>query len=157
MDKSELPFCSNPKKGTREVGFEAAFARDCAGYDPIVKDLKQKVSTDAPKSTQTQADKDKVGNRPVMKQAMDKKASDTKEEEGWYSVENARHARMCGAKHFKAGEFNASQDWCGLWNTAISNLVEMDGTWIPKSLAFQSSESRGEGGPNQFGFAEQEK
>jgi hypothetical protein len=143
--KEEMPFCSSPKDGTMGVGFHSAWTRECVAYDQIA-DIKQRTDMVAPK-----------GGKPAdaPKSMMERRSA--KEEEGWATPEVAMHVRECDGKHWKAGEKDATHDWCGLWDTAITNLVKVHGSWLPRSLAFQSSESQGEGGPNQFGFADQEK
>ena len=51
-----------------------------------------------------------------------------------------------------AGKSHPAHDWCTLWDTAVENLIMLpSGAVLPKSTAFQSSESQGEGGPQQFG------
>ena len=54
---TRLPFCGAEKKPG--VGFTAAYFRDCLGYDPIVKDIPQKVDMKAPESEQTDKDMSK--------------------------------------------------------------------------------------------------
>jgi predicted nucleic acid-binding Zn-ribbon protein len=54
---TRLPFCGAEKLAG--VGFTAAYFRDCLGYDPIVKDITQKVEMKAPASEQTDKDQSK--------------------------------------------------------------------------------------------------
>jgi hypothetical protein len=50
-----------------------------------------------------------------------------------------------------AGEHHPVHDWCTFWNTACENLVLLpSGSVVPRSMAFQTSEVGGEGGPHQF-------
>lgn len=64
---TRMPFCGAPKKAG--VGFIAAYFRDCLGYDPIVKEIPQKIESVAPESEQTEAD--------THKGMKEKKASST--------------------------------------------------------------------------------
>ena len=51
---TRLPFCGAEKSAG--VGFLHAYFRDCLGYDPIVKDIAQKIDSKSTESDQTEAD-----------------------------------------------------------------------------------------------------
>ena len=55
---TRLPICGAAKSET--VGFRFAYFRECAAYEPIVKDLEQAVDSEAPASEQKEGDEKKV-------------------------------------------------------------------------------------------------
>lgn len=150
---SRLPFCGMEKR--EGVGFLNAYFRECVGYDPIVKDIPQKVEMKAPASDQTKEDVKKV-NVSTMKKAealpsAEPKAVREKESQTGVGLDIREWCEKNG-HYAPAGEVHPTHDWCTLWNTAVENLVMLpSGAVIPKSTAGQSSESHGEGGPHQFG------
>lgn len=150
---TRLPFCGAEKR--EGVGFLAAYFRDCVGYDPIVKDIPQKVESKAPESDQTKADEKKVNVSTMKKaEALPSAAPDAVKEKGSQTGVGLDIREWCEkAGHYApAGEVHPTHDWCTLWNTAVENLVKLpSGAVVPKSTAGQSSETHGEGGPHQFG------
>jgi len=65
-----LPICGAAQADG--VGFRWAHFRDCAGYDPIAKDVEQKVDVNAPESEQKPADEKKVV-KPINERRADGK------------------------------------------------------------------------------------
>ncbi len=160
---TRLPFCGAAKKPS--VGFLHAYFRDCVGYDPIVKDIAQKIDMKAPESDQTEKDSEK-GRKPIMDRAGSKFAGTLKaeslpsadpkavrEKDGQTGVAlDIRKWCEQNGHYAPVGEVHPTHDWCTLWNTAVENLVMLPGgAVVPKSMSGQSAESNGEGGPHQFG------
>jgi hypothetical protein len=151
---TRLPFCGAAKGPG--VGFRQAYFRECAGYDPIVKDIPQKIESKAPESQQTKEDLKKI-EVPIYQKADalpspngDALKNDSPGHTG-YGLDIRRWCQD-GGHYAHAGEVHPTHDWCTLWNTAVENLVMLpSGAVVPKSVAGQSSESHGEGGPHQFG------
>ncbi len=77
---TRLPFCGAAKEPG--VGFLHAYFRDCVGYDPIVKDIAQKIESKAPKSEQTEAD-EKAVIKPINERmaAGEEKKKEKKDEQ----------------------------------------------------------------------------
>jgi len=150
---TRLPFCGAEKR--EGVGFLAAYFRDCVGYDPIVKDIPQKVESKAPASDQTKADEKKVNISTMKKaEALPSAAPDAVKEKASQTGSGLDIREWCekNGHYAPAGEVHPTHDWCTLWNTAVENLVKLpSGAVVPKSTAGQSSETHGEGGPHQFG------
>lgn len=157
------PFCGAAK--TAHVGFVHAYFRDCLGYDPIVKEIEQKIESKAPESQQTEKDSEK-GIKPIMERAGGKFAGTLKAESLPSPAADAVREKpsqtgvgldireWCekNGHYAPAGDVHPTHDWCTLWNTAVENLTRLpSGAVVPKSMAGQSSESNGEGGPHQFG------
>lgn len=160
---TRLPFCGAAKKPG--VGFLHAYFRDCVGYDPIVKDIAQKIEMKAPESDQTEKDS-KKGQKPIMDRAgskfagtltaeslpsVDPKAVREKDGQTGVALDIRKWCEQNG-HYAPAGDVHPTHDWCTLWNTAVENLVMLPGgAVVPKSMSGQSSETHGEGGPHQFG------
>ncbi len=160
---TRLPFCGAAKKPG--VGFLHAYFRDCVGYDPIVKDIAQKVDINAPESDQTEKDS-KKGQKPIMDRAgskfagtltaeslpsADPKSVRDKDGQTGVGLDIRKWCEQNG-HYAPAGDVHPTHDWCTLWNTAVENLVMLPGgAVVPKSMSGQSSEPNGEGGPHQFG------
>jgi len=157
------PFCGAAK--VANVGFVHAYFRDCVGYDPIVKDIKQKIEMKAPESEQTEKDSEK-GIKPIMERAGGKFAGTLKAESLPSAAVDAVREKpsqtgvgldireWCekNGHYAPAGDVHPTHDWCTLWNTAVENLTRLpSGAVVPKSMSGQSAESNGEGGPHQFG------
>ena len=57
-----------------------------------------------------------------------------------------------GGHYAEVGTHHPTHDWCTMWNVAVEDLVMLpSGAVVPRSMAYSSSESGGEGGPHQFG------
>jgi hypothetical protein len=148
---TRLPFCGAEKKAG--VGFVAAYFRDCLGYDPIVKDVPQKVDMKAPESEQTEADTHK-GMKDKKAEALPSAAPESVREKDSQTGHGLDIRQWCekNGHYAPAGEAHPTHDWCTLWNTAVENLVELpSGAVVPRSMSGMSSEPHGEGGANQFG------
>lgn len=151
---TRLPFCGAAKKPG--VGFLHAYFRDCTGYDPIVKDVPQKIESKAPESEQTEADVKKVV-KPISEKraaALPSAAPEAvydKDSQTGVGLDIRKWCEQNG-HYAPAGDVHPTHDWCTLWNTAVENLVKLpSGAVVPKSMSGQSSEPHGEGGPHQFG------
>lgn len=111
---TRLPFCGAAKEPG--VGFLHAYFRDCLGYDPIIKDIAQKVESKAPESEQTEKDT-KKGQKPIMERAGEKKKK-----------EEAAKCDSCGKKLPKGNQ----SPWC---DACIEH------GWSKKAAALPSAES----------------
>jgi len=142
MDHKDKPFCPVSDSNQR-IGFRYSFARDCRGYDPILKDLPQKVET----PTETIFNKlEEKGEKPILKKtsAIEKKDDDDAIERG------KKICPKCVEQGYFApvGEYHPAHDYHLLWMIPFGDVIHNPkGVCLPRSMAYQSNP---DSGLNQF-------
>jgi len=152
LDHKEKPFCTI-SQGDKRIGFRYAFARECRGYDPIMKEVVQKSNAD---NTETIFEELRErGETPILKKQAE---YEDKPKNEFVPLEDKKEAEERGKKicikcvesgYFQPrGEVHPAHDWHSLWNMDFNSVAHSaDGVCLPKSMAYQSQP---EGGPNQF-------
>jgi hypothetical protein len=151
LDHRDKPFCS-VSDSAKDIGFRWAYMRECRGYDPILKEVKQKVET--PGEVIFEEFKSK-GDKPILKKSAG--YEDTPKNEP-ATIETEQEAKergkvicpKCVEKGFfiPRGKVHPAHDWHSLWNCDFQSISHTPkGICMPKTMAFQSQP---DSGLNQF-------